>query len=36
LRGTAKTLARKAAISRRALGDLALWIAGGDHALAAE
>jgi methylenetetrahydrofolate--tRNA-(uracil-5-)-methyltransferase len=36
LRGTAKTLARKAAISRRALGDLALWIAGGGHALAAE
>jgi methylenetetrahydrofolate--tRNA-(uracil-5-)-methyltransferase len=36
LRGTAKTLARKTAISRRALGDLALWIAGGDHALAAE
>jgi methylenetetrahydrofolate--tRNA-(uracil-5-)-methyltransferase len=36
LRGTAKTLARKAAISRRALGDLALWIAGGHHALAAE
>ena len=24
------------AISRRALGDLALWIAGGDHAVAAE
>ena len=36
LRGTAKTLARKAAISRRALGDLALWIAGGRPALAAE
>jgi methylenetetrahydrofolate--tRNA-(uracil-5-)-methyltransferase len=36
LRGTAKTLAKKCAISRRALGDLALWIAGGDHALAAE
>ncbi len=36
LRGTAKTLARKGAISRRALGDLALWIADGDHALAAE
>src|ERR1700722_1650676 len=36
LRGTAKTLARKNAISRRALGDLALWIAGADHALAAE
>jgi methylenetetrahydrofolate--tRNA-(uracil-5-)-methyltransferase len=36
LRGTAKTLAKKRAISRRALGDLALWVAGGDHALAAE
>jgi methylenetetrahydrofolate--tRNA-(uracil-5-)-methyltransferase len=36
LRGTAKTLAKKRAISFRALGDLALWIAGGDHALAAE
>ena len=36
LRGTAKTLARKAALSRRALGDLALWIAGGRPALAAE
>ncbi len=36
LRGTAKTLARKAAISRRALGDLALWIAPPDSALAAE
>jgi methylenetetrahydrofolate--tRNA-(uracil-5-)-methyltransferase len=36
LRGTAKTLAKKSAISRRALGDLALWIAGGDHAVAAE
>jgi methylenetetrahydrofolate--tRNA-(uracil-5-)-methyltransferase len=36
LRGTAKTLAKKQAISRRALGDLALWIAGGGHALAAE
>jgi methylenetetrahydrofolate--tRNA-(uracil-5-)-methyltransferase len=36
LRGTAKTLARKSAISHRALGDLALWISGGDHALAAE
>src|SRR5712692_10010337 len=36
LRATAKTLAKKRAISRRALGDLALWIAGGDHALAAE
>jgi methylenetetrahydrofolate--tRNA-(uracil-5-)-methyltransferase len=36
LRGTAKTLAKKQAISRRALGDLALWIAGGNHALAAE
>jgi methylenetetrahydrofolate--tRNA-(uracil-5-)-methyltransferase len=36
LRGTAKTLAKKRAISRRALDDLALWIAGGRHALAAE
>jgi len=36
LRGSAKTLARKAAISRRALGDLALWIAGADQAQAAE
>jgi methylenetetrahydrofolate--tRNA-(uracil-5-)-methyltransferase len=36
LRGTAKTLARKAALSRRALGDLALWIAGADQAQAAE
>jgi methylenetetrahydrofolate--tRNA-(uracil-5-)-methyltransferase len=36
LRGTAKTLAKKSAIGRRALGDLALWIAGGDHAVAAE
>jgi methylenetetrahydrofolate--tRNA-(uracil-5-)-methyltransferase len=36
LRGTAKTLAKKRAISRRALDDLALWIAGGGHALAAE
>ena len=36
LRGTAKTLAKKCAISHRALGHLALWIAGGDHALAAE
>jgi methylenetetrahydrofolate--tRNA-(uracil-5-)-methyltransferase len=36
LRGTTKTLARKAAISRRALSDLALWIAGADQAQAAE
>jgi methylenetetrahydrofolate--tRNA-(uracil-5-)-methyltransferase len=36
LRGTAKTLAKKRAISRRALGDLALWLAGRDHVLAAE
>jgi methylenetetrahydrofolate--tRNA-(uracil-5-)-methyltransferase len=36
LRGTAKTLAKKRAISRRALGDLALWLAGRDHAQAAE
>jgi methylenetetrahydrofolate--tRNA-(uracil-5-)-methyltransferase len=36
LRGTAKTLAKKRAISRRALGDLALWLAGREHVLAAE
>jgi methylenetetrahydrofolate--tRNA-(uracil-5-)-methyltransferase len=35
LRGPAKTLAKKSAISSRALADLALWNAGG-HALAAE
>jgi methylenetetrahydrofolate--tRNA-(uracil-5-)-methyltransferase len=36
LRGTAKTLARKHAISRRALGDLTRWIADDRHPLAAE
>jgi methylenetetrahydrofolate--tRNA-(uracil-5-)-methyltransferase len=35
LRGTSKTLAKKSAISARALGDLALWIAG-EQVLAAE
>src|SRR5260370_37481304 len=33
LRGTARTRAEKRAMSRRALGDLALWIAGGDRSL---
>src|SRR6266700_224883 len=36
LRGTAKTLAKKRALSRRALADLAQWSAGDDHAVAAE
>jgi methylenetetrahydrofolate--tRNA-(uracil-5-)-methyltransferase len=36
LRGTAKTLAKKRALSRRALVDLARWMAGDDHAVAAE
>jgi methylenetetrahydrofolate--tRNA-(uracil-5-)-methyltransferase len=36
LRGTAKTLAKKRALSRRALLDLAQWMAGDDHAVAAE
>jgi methylenetetrahydrofolate--tRNA-(uracil-5-)-methyltransferase len=36
LRGTAKVLAKKRALSRRALHDLAQWIAGADRAVAAE
>jgi methylenetetrahydrofolate--tRNA-(uracil-5-)-methyltransferase len=36
LRGTEKTLAKKRALSRRALVDLERWITGGDHAVAAE
>ena len=36
LRGTEKTLAKKRALSCRALVDLERWIAGDDHAAAAE
>ncbi len=36
LRGTEKALAKKRALTRRALADLARWIAGDDHAVAAE
>ena len=36
LRGTAKTLARKQALARRALADLEQWHAGDGHAAAAE
>jgi methylenetetrahydrofolate--tRNA-(uracil-5-)-methyltransferase len=36
LRGTEKSMARKRALTRRALNDLDLWIAGGFHAAAAE
>src|SRR5262245_20181494 len=36
LRGSAKALAKKQALTRRALADLARWIGGGDHAAAAE
>ncbi len=36
LRGTARTLAKKQALSRRALNDLELWLAGGAPAAAAE
>ena len=36
LRGAEKTLAKKRALSRRALVDLERWIAGDDHAAAAE
>ena len=36
LRGTEKALAKKRAVSRRALADLARWISGDDHAVAAE
>jgi methylenetetrahydrofolate--tRNA-(uracil-5-)-methyltransferase len=35
LRGTEKTLAKKRALTARALNDLGRWI-GGDHAAAAE
>jgi methylenetetrahydrofolate--tRNA-(uracil-5-)-methyltransferase len=36
LRGTEKALAKKRAVTRRALADLARWISGHDHAVAAE
>jgi methylenetetrahydrofolate--tRNA-(uracil-5-)-methyltransferase len=36
LRGTEKTLAKKRALTRRALEDLDTWIASGLHAAAAE
>jgi methylenetetrahydrofolate--tRNA-(uracil-5-)-methyltransferase len=36
LRGTAKTLAKKQALCRRALADLEQWITGDGHAAAAE
>src|SRR5262245_54238490 len=36
LRGSAKAIAKKQALTRRALADLARWIGGGDHAAAAE
>jgi methylenetetrahydrofolate--tRNA-(uracil-5-)-methyltransferase len=36
LRGSAKALAKKRALTRRALGDLARWISGNDRAVAAE
>src|SRR6202000_1578045 len=36
LRGTAKTLAKKATLSHRALADLAQWMADGGQTLAAE
>ena len=36
LRGTEKTLAKKRALSARALADLERWIAGEEHAVAAE
>ena len=36
LRGTEKALAKKRAVTRRALADLARWISGDDHAVAAE
>jgi methylenetetrahydrofolate--tRNA-(uracil-5-)-methyltransferase len=35
-RATAKALARKSALTRRALADLDLWIAGETPAVAAE
>ena len=36
LRGTDKALAKKRALARRALADLERWVAGDDHAVAAE
>ena len=36
MRGTAKVLARKQALCRRALGDLAQWVAGSYRSVAAE
>jgi methylenetetrahydrofolate--tRNA-(uracil-5-)-methyltransferase len=36
LRGTEKTLAKKRALAHRALADLERWVAGDDHAVAAE
>jgi methylenetetrahydrofolate--tRNA-(uracil-5-)-methyltransferase len=36
LRGTEKALAKKRAVTRRALADLARWISGDDRAVAAE
>jgi methylenetetrahydrofolate--tRNA-(uracil-5-)-methyltransferase len=36
LRGTEKTLAKKRAFTRRALVELARWISGDNHAVAAE
>jgi methylenetetrahydrofolate--tRNA-(uracil-5-)-methyltransferase len=36
LRGTEKVLAKKRAFTRRALAELARWISGDDHAVAAE
>jgi methylenetetrahydrofolate--tRNA-(uracil-5-)-methyltransferase len=36
LRGKEKTLAKKRALTQRALADLERWIAGDDHAVAAE
>jgi methylenetetrahydrofolate--tRNA-(uracil-5-)-methyltransferase len=36
LRGTEKSLAKKRALTARALADLARWSAGDDHAVAAE
>jgi methylenetetrahydrofolate--tRNA-(uracil-5-)-methyltransferase len=36
LRGTAKSMAKKRALCRRALADLEIWLAGGAHRVAAE
>jgi methylenetetrahydrofolate--tRNA-(uracil-5-)-methyltransferase len=36
LRGSEKALEKKRALTRRALADLARWISGDDHAVAAE